>query len=99
MAADFSPHTETSLTTGTFYNFKAANNNYTIEAPPGGDVRAPADADGEVSLRFYFNNNWTDGWMPNNQYRIGYEDPGLLRLGVDGRIQWLWGRPAIRAAE
>jgi hypothetical protein len=40
-------------------------------------VRAQADADGEIALRFYFNNNWTDGWSPQNQYRIGYEDPGF----------------------
>jgi hypothetical protein len=84
-------HTETSLTTGTFYNFKAANNNYSIEAPPQGDVRAPADADGEVSLRFYFNNNWTDGWMPNNQYRIGYEDPGLFGWELMGEFNGFAG--------
>ena len=86
-------HTETGLTPGTYYNFKAANNNYTIEAPPFGDVRAAADTDGEISLRFYFNNTWTDGWMPNNQYRIGYEDPGVNGWELMGEFNGFGGGP------
>jgi hypothetical protein len=75
-------HTETGLTTGQFYEFKAANNDYSIQAPENSNgprnVKAAADADGEISLRFFFNNDWTgiDNWMPNNQYRVGYEDSG-----------------------
>ena len=84
-------HTETGLTTGTNYDFKAANNNYSIEAPPGGNVRAQADANGEVSMRFYFNNTWTDGWMPNNQYRIGYKDPGLYGWELMGEFNGFAG--------
>jgi hypothetical protein len=86
-------YTKTGLTTGQFYTFKAANNNYSIEAPPGGDVKAPADADGEISLRFYFNNNWTDGWSPSNQYRIGYEDPGLFGWELMGEFNGFGGGP------
>jgi hypothetical protein len=86
-------HTETGLTAGTFYEFKAANNNYSIEAPPGGNVKAPADANGEVSLRFYQNNTWSDGWMPNNQYRIGYKDPGLFGWELMGEFNNFAGGP------
>jgi hypothetical protein len=95
-------HTETGLTTGTFYEFKAANNDFSIQAPenapppdPQGprNVKAPADADGEISLRFFFNNAWTDGWMPNNQYRIGYEDPGLFGWELMGEFNAWTGGP------
>lgn len=86
-------YTKTGLNPGQYYNFKAANNDYSIEAPPGGDVRAAADADGEISLRFYLNNSWSDGWSPSNQYRIGYEDPGVNGWELMGEFNGFGGGP------
>jgi hypothetical protein len=36
---------------------------------------------GEINFQFYDNNSWSDGWLPNSQKRVGYDDP--LQFGWD----------------
>jgi hypothetical protein len=67
----------TGLTPGGKYWFKAANADWSIEAPaaPAGqgpfNVRGVADASGNLLVNFFNNPAPGDGWLPN-QRRIGY---------------------------
>jgi hypothetical protein len=49
-----------------------------------------SDAAGSITFHMWDQTSWTDGWFPNNQRRIGYNDPGhgwdLMGTFVDNFI-------------
>jgi hypothetical protein len=63
------------LTPGTDYELKAAKSDLSVQVP-GSNVKIRANDDGEIAVNFYelVNVGWDDGWQPNNEHRIGYED-------------------------
>jgi PEP-CTERM motif len=73
--------TVTGLTpTTTIYQFKLANDGFIQEAPVAGtnNVKVVANAAGEIHTHLYDQLTWNDGWMPNDQRRAGYDDPGVF---------------------
>lgn len=64
----------TGLNPNQTYEFKAANEDWSIEAPGfGGNIRAFSDANGELSINFFDNTAPGDGWLPDGR-RTGYDD-------------------------
>ncbi len=70
----FYTHTITGLTTGNIYEFKIARSDWS-QSSPGSNGKVAADTNGEINFRFWETDTWNDGWYPNNQRRVGYEDP------------------------
>lgn len=68
------------------YELKIATAGFALEAPPGfgQNVRTWADTAGEIDIRFWDDTSWDDGWMPNNQRRVGYVDKNLFDWEVMG---------------
>jgi len=68
--------TVTGQTPGAIHTFKIANEDYSLNAPDGGfnDGKVAVDADGEIKFYFWDTTSWDDGWFPNNQRRVGYDD-------------------------
>jgi len=59
------------------YNYKIAREDWSIEMPgigPGNDGRAYTDANGQIKFHMYDQTTWSDGWLPNNVRRVGYDD-------------------------
>ena len=67
------------LTASTDYELKAAKSDLSVQVP-GSNVKIRADAAGEINVNFYelVAAGWEDGWQPNNEHRIGYEDHNLF---------------------
>lgn len=60
------------------YNYKIAKDDYSIEMPgigPGNDGRVYSDVNGQMKFHMYDQTTWSDGWLPNNVRRVGYDDP------------------------
>ena len=59
------------------YNWKGALEDWSIEMPgigPGNDARAYSDTTGNLNLHMYDQTTWSDGYLPNNSRRVGYDD-------------------------
>jgi hypothetical protein len=58
------------------YNFKIAccGVDGWLVNMPASDGRVYTDALGELHLHLYDQTNWSDGWLPNDVRRVGYED-------------------------
>lgn len=59
------------------YDFKIAREDWSIEMPgigPGNDGRVYTDANGQIRFHMYDQTTWSDGWLPNNVRRVGYDD-------------------------
>ncbi len=63
------------LTPGTDYELKVTVDDWS-ENYPGSNMKVRADANGQINIRFFDHASWSDGWLPDNQKRVGYEDPG-----------------------
>lgn len=69
--------TITGLTPGQMYQNKATVNDWSFNAPQSGDnARAKANAAGEITVNFFPNTSWADGYMPASEPRIGYANLG-----------------------
>lgn len=84
----------TGLTPGQAYLFKSANEDWSIEAPTlGGNVKAVADANGELSVHFYDNLTPGDGWLPDGR-RTGYDDLAGHGWDIMGSFNG-WANPIL----
>jgi hypothetical protein len=75
VSGDHYTGTVTGLNPGQGYKFKAANADWSIEAPAFTDVKSVANGSGEIVVHFYSDASHLDGWSPNGR-RIGYSDSG-----------------------
>lgn len=75
--------TVTALTPGDEYEYKVANEDFSIAAP-GSNGKVAADANGEIAFHYFDQDSWDDGWMPADKLRVGYEDPGLFGWEIMG---------------
>jgi hypothetical protein len=55
--------------------FKIANLDWSV-ASPGGNSKAALNGSGELTVHLWDNTNWSDGWYPRYERRVGYDDPG-----------------------
>jgi hypothetical protein len=84
----------TGLTPGGNYQFKAANESWSIEAPTaGGNLRAIASAAGTLRVHFYDIPTPGDGWFPDTR-RAGYEDLVGHGWEIMGSFNG-WSSPAL----
>ena len=68
--------TVTGLFDSTDFEFKIASLNWDT-ASPGGNGKVTSNAAGEITFHLYDQTTWADGWFPNSQRRVGYNDPLL----------------------
>jgi hypothetical protein len=87
------------LTTGTDYELRAAKSDLSVQVP-GSNVKIRADAAGEINVNFYelTETGWEDGWQPNNEHRIGYEDHDLFDWEIMGSFNG-WSTPVIQLTD
>lgn len=83
----------TGLTPGQAYSFKAANSDWSIEAPPGVNIKGVANANGEIGVHFYDNTAPGDGWLPDAR-RVGYDDSGMHGWDIMGSFNG-WANPIL----
>ncbi len=71
---------------GVVLKYKLANADYSTQSPASSDGAVVTDNNGEVNFNLWTNNGnpWTDGWMPNNGPRAGYQDPGQFGWEING---------------
>jgi hypothetical protein len=70
----------TGLTPGLMFKFKVTTEGWETNWPSG-DARAVADANGEIIIRAFDNEVWTDGWLPGTSRRVGYTYAGAAPHG------------------
>lgn len=75
--------TVTGLTPGDEYEYKVANEDFSIAAP-GSNGKVAADGAGEINFHFFNQDLWDDGWMPADKLRVGYDDPGQFGWEIMG---------------
>jgi hypothetical protein len=87
--------TITGLFDNTNFEYKIASLDWSTSAP-GGNGKVTSNAAGEITFHMWDQQTWTDGWFPNNQRRVGYNDPleyGWELMGsFDG---WSTGKPMV----
>src|SRR5689334_2836999 len=66
--------TVTGLFDNTDFEYKIASLDWS-NSSPGGNGKVTSNAAGEITFHMYDQTTWTDGWFPNNQRRVGYNDP------------------------
>jgi hypothetical protein len=69
-------YTVSGLTAGQMYELKATVDDWS-ESAPGSNARVMANANGQIIVNLFPTTTWSDGWMPDNKWRLGYEDPGM----------------------
>ena len=75
--------TVTGLTAGDEHEYKAANEDWSINAPST-NGKVAVDANGEITFHFFNQDSWDDGWMPADKLRVGYDDPGQFGWEIMG---------------
>ncbi len=79
----------TGLTPNGLYEFKATTPDWSFSGP-GSNARAAADASGNMTIFWYPNTVWADGWNPTGGPRVGYADSGTHGWDLMGSINgWL----------
>jgi len=87
--------TITGLVAGQKYQHKATVNDWSFNAPQTGDnAYAVANGAGELTINFFPNTSWADGYMPASEARIGYIDPGQHGWEVMGAFNG-WSTPFV----
>jgi hypothetical protein len=66
--------TVTADAAGGIYEYKVANGDFSQFAPPN-NGRVTSNSSAEITFHLYENVNWNDGYLPNFQRRVGYDDP------------------------
>jgi hypothetical protein len=87
----------TGLTPGDMTFFKVTVDDWS-ENYPGSDARTMVNAAGEIDFHFYDNNVWADGWLPNGQKRVGYDDPLQFAWDLPGSMNGWSGGAAWQLA-
>lgn len=83
--------TVTGLNPGQGYEFKATVDDWSYNAP-GSNARTVGNAAGELTVNFFPNNSWADGWEPSAKPRLGYADPAQYGWELMGSVNG-WGSP------
>jgi hypothetical protein len=84
-------YTVTGLTPGAAYEYKATVDDWSFNAP-GSNARTTADGSGEITMNFFPNTSWADGWEPSAKPRLGWEDPGAHGWELIGAMNgWAGG--------
>lgn len=87
--------TVTGLTPGQKYQHKATVDDWSYNAPQTGDnAYAVGNAAGALTINFFPNNSWSDGWMPSAEPRAGYVDPGMHGWEIMGAFNG-WTTPTL----
>ncbi len=63
-----------SLFDNTTFDFKLATENWSDSAPSN-NASVTTNAAGAITFQMWDQTTWTDGWFPNNNRRVGYDDP------------------------
>jgi MYXO-CTERM domain-containing protein len=85
--------TITGLTPGTPYQHKATVDDWSFSAPGTGEnAYAVGNASGALTINFFPNTTWSDGYQPAAQQRIGYVDPGMHGWEIMGEFNG-WSAP------
>jgi hypothetical protein len=73
------------LTPGSDHEFQVIRSDQSVTVP-GSPVKVRANASGEIDLNFneLIPLGWEDGWGPNNEHRLGYEDSQQYGWGIVG---------------
>jgi len=77
------------------YDFKIANEDFSISVPTN-NGRVKTDTNGEIHFHLWDDETWEDGWFPNNERRVGYNDSGLFDWEIAGNFNtppWEGGAP------
>lgn len=83
----------TGLTAGSAYQFKATVDDWSFNAPQtGGNAIAVANAAGMLTINFFPNTSWADGYQPASEARVGYVDSGLHGWDIMGDFNG-WSTP------
>ena len=56
-------------------NSKLPKRTGTFRIIPAATRRVYTDANGAIGLHYWDQSTWTDGWLPNDKPRVGYDDP------------------------
>lgn len=84
----------TGLTPGSAYQFKETIDDWSVNTPTsGGNAIALANAAGVLTLNFFPNTSWADGYQPATEARIGYVDSGQHGWDIMGDFNG-WSSPA-----
>ncbi len=73
-----------------WYEYKIARSDWSQETPGPrqsgsyNNGRVVADASGNITFHHYETTSWNDGWFPNNERRVGYDDPHQFGWEVMG---------------
>jgi len=87
--------TVTGLFDNTNFEYKIASLDWSTSAP-GNNGKVTSNAAGEITFHLYDQTTWTDGWSPNNQRRVGYNDPLQYGWEVMGSFNG-WTDPLVLA--
>jgi hypothetical protein len=87
--------TVTGLFDNTTSEFKLATIDWSQSAP-GGNAKVTSNAAGEITFHMWDQQTWNDGWFPNNERRVGYNDPLEYGWEVMGSFDgWSTGLPLV----
>ncbi|MCC6425766.1 MAG: hypothetical protein IT435_02990 [Phycisphaerales bacterium] len=79
------------LTPGGLYEFKCTTPDWSFNGP-GSNARAAADAAGNLTVNWFPNLAWGDGWQPAVGPRVGYVDSGTHGWDMMGSVNG-WSSP------
>ena len=83
--------TATGLNAGEGYEFKCTTPDWSFNGPPS-NARTVADANGEITFFFNPTTSYADGWMPNNDKRVGWADSDMFDWELMGAVNG-WNDP------
>jgi hypothetical protein len=67
------------------HQYKISNEDFSISVPTdNGAVRT--NGNGEINFHFWDQTTWDDGWMPNDERRVGYDDSELFDWEIAGNF-------------
>ncbi len=75
----------TGLFAGAEYEFKATVDDWSMSAP-GSNAKAAADDFDEIHVFLYDTMTHGDGWLPEEQWRVGYNDSNIFGWEIAGEM-------------
>lgn len=90
--------TITGLVAGAKTEHKATVDDWSFNAPQTGDnAYAVANAGGNLTINFFPNTSWSDGYQPAAEARIGYVDSGMHGWDIMGAFNG-WTTPTAMSS-
>jgi hypothetical protein len=74
------------------YMWKIAVADWSVNMP-NNDSRVYTNAAGELNFHLWDNTSWSDGWFPNNERRVGYQDHQQFDWEIVGSFNGWPGAP------